>query len=979
MPAFSCPHCQNPFSLPSESASAQVLCPHCRKPVSVPTTQASRWYLARDKKKHGPYSWKQFMELATRGDLCPDDLVLREGEKQWRRADSVPNLFPAINTTPKIAESTPKKEPAKAKRATPWLLIGITGATFLLLIVVGSISLHYFIGSQRTIAGPTANRDQKPVEKSTPTGDPKLKTSDQKPKAVDKIPDKDRTGDTKTIKIPDKKPVIPTTNIEIGERFVALLNRHRQTAGQGSVTLDANLSRGCQAHAKYVARNVDPNKADANAVQSQDETNPEATPEGKATASNAMVAFLEPTAALDRWMARLFSRATLLNSEMQSIGVGFERRLDGWWVCVVDPLRGRGDPLVIYPTPKQLDVPLSFSGGLEVPDGQQAAGFPITVTFSPTKKITQAKLTLSDANGKSLDGWLSTPEKPVRENAQRNSIALIPKTILQRATAYHAKASADIDGKPWSLAWSFTTEDDSDSRGVWAKQALDKVNAYRKNAGLSPVVLDDNLSKGCLAHARYLVINGDHKAVLGLGAHDEDLSLPGASKEGQIAGKASDIAIGDYEPTDGVDAWMATLYHRVPILEPNLRTIGFGCARGRRQGWVTVLNVVTGRDRAVRPNAVYYPAPDQTGVPLNFPNGGEEPNPIPDDKDGKAGYPITAFFPETSPLKNASATLSNAKGESVACWFSNAEKPANPKFPKHQGNTICLVPHDPLSARTMYHVDMKGQLDGKPWQKKWAFTTDDSGLSVAAAKKQVLDRLNRYRTEAGLPAVEANETLGRGCQLHAEYLVKNTDQILKMNGSVNDENPLLDGFTAEGAHAARQSDVFSNAPTPLTQIDDLMATFMRRVYILDPELQSIGFGCAHDIGRGWRCVLDLHGGRGNSRVIVYPARDQENVPTVGYDHIDGVKGNPGFPISVIFPRLAKLNNAQAVLVDADKNNVDVRVTSPEQPLNEKLQRSIVGIHPLAMLRPNHIYTVTLSVLVDGAEWRQMWQFKTAGK
>src|SRR5207247_685687 len=114
----------------------------------------------------------------------------------------------------------------------------------------------------------------------------------------------------------------------------------------------------------------------------------------------------------------------------------------------------------------------------------------------------------------------------------------------------------------------------------------------------------------------------------------------------------SDIGIGDYEPIDAVDGWMATLYHRVPILEPNLKTIGFGCARGQRQGWVTVLNVGSGKDKAPRPRPVFYPMPDQAGVPVHFPISGEEPNPIPEDKTGRAGYPITAFFPREEPLKN---------------------------------------------------------------------------------------------------------------------------------------------------------------------------------------------------------------------------------------------------------------------------------------------------------------------------------------
>ena len=67
---------------------------------------------------------------------------------------------------------------------------------------------------------------------------------------------------------------------------------------------------------------------------------------------------------------------------------------------------------------------------------------------------------------------------------------------------------------------------------------------------------------------------------------------------------------------------------------------------------------------------MYYPAPDQTGVPLHFPIGGEEPNPIPESRTGKAGYPITVFFPEDQPLQSASAILTDGTSREVAVWFS---------------------------------------------------------------------------------------------------------------------------------------------------------------------------------------------------------------------------------------------------------------------------------------------------------------------
>src|SRR5581483_11216516 len=189
--------------------------------------------------------------------------------------------------------------------------------------------------------------------------------------------------------------------------------------------------------------------------------------------------------------------------------------------------------------------------------------------------------------------------------------------------------------------------------------------------------------------------------------------LPGFSAEGRRAGKASDIAIGDYDPLDGLDAWMATFYHRVPILDPQLRTIGFGCARGRKLGWIAVLNVGTGRDRAARPEPVFYPVPDQKDVPLSFPAGGEEPNPIPEDTDGKAGYPITATFPDRTAPARAKGTLTDDQGRAVPCWFSSPEQPANPQYPRHQGTTVCLIPKDPLAPGTTYQVRLQGEMDGK--------------------------------------------------------------------------------------------------------------------------------------------------------------------------------------------------------------------------------------------------------------------------
>jgi uncharacterized protein YkwD len=613
-----------------------------------------------------------------------------------------------------------------------------------------------------------------------------------------------------------------------------------------------------------------------------------------------------------------------------------------------------------------------------MPEGS-VAGYPITVTFPADKQVTAASIEVCDDKGTPLDGTQWTPEKPARAGRQANTITFIPRGLLQGNAVYQVKAAAQLDGKSWQREWSFTTDDDTDTKGVSAKKALAIVNDYRTKAGLKPVALDDALGQACAKHARYLVMNEGHPALEGLKAHGEDLTLPGASKEGKDAGLASNIAIGDFAPLDGLHNWMATLYHRVQMLDPRLERVGFACARGRRQGWVILLNVVTGRTAGDRADIVIYPAPDQAGVPLTFPNGGEEPNPLPADKTGRAGYPITASFPMSiavpnkTPFTRGSATLKDAKGAEVPCWFSSPEKLANPKFAGHQSNTVCLIPKAPLPANSVLEVHMQGELAGKPWQKKWKFTTGGAGPSAADASRAVYERINAYRALAGLNAITPDDKLSRGCQLHAEYLARNTLELQKSRVSPNDEDPLLPGYTFEGRAAAKHADVFTNAPTPIAQIDDVMATFSRRIFLLDPGLVRVGYGCAHDLGRGWRCVLDLNGRRSDGPVVVYPVPRQEEVPLVGYDHVAEAKGKPGYPISVTFSRQAVPRNAAAVLRDAAGKAVDVAVIASDKAG----QRNTIAVHPLAPLLPNHTYTVTVGAIVGSSEWRQEWSFTTA--
>jgi hypothetical protein len=66
----------------------------------VEETLPDKWYIARNKKRHGPVTWKQLQGLAATGKLHPTDMILQEGNKKWNAASSVPGLFQSKEASP---------------------------------------------------------------------------------------------------------------------------------------------------------------------------------------------------------------------------------------------------------------------------------------------------------------------------------------------------------------------------------------------------------------------------------------------------------------------------------------------------------------------------------------------------------------------------------------------------------------------------------------------------------------------------------------------------------------------------------------------------------------------------------------------------------------------------------------------------------------------------------------------------------------
>ena len=274
----------------------------------------------------------------------------------------------------------------------------------------------------------------------------------------------------------------------------------------------------------------------------------------------------------------------------------------------------------------------------------------------------------------------------------------------------------------------------------------------------------------------------------------------------------------------------------------------------------------------------------------------------------------------------------------------------------------------------------------------WVFTLDrdDSNGAQYAEEQEAtpqepnvprlgdrfVEQLNRHRQAAGLSAIKLDEEFSQACSNHARYLAIHVGRTSATQLTVYKETAGLAGYSLPGQQAAAVA-LISYAE-PRHALDRWMGRLFSRVRLLNPELDRIGVAFEKNNASDWICVVDaVHGhSKTNSpqAAVCYPAPDQVDVPCAGFDKFDGKPS--GFPISVTFPQPANLKDVYATLTDETGVTTEIYLSSPEQPLNAKLQRANIGIHPLQPLQAGRSYVVEVSATANGSPWQQVWQFTT---
>lgn len=323
---------------------------------------------------------------------------------------------------------------------------------------------------------------------------------------------------------------------------------------------------------------------------------------------------------------------------------------------------------------------------------------------------------------KTIDGKKRIQVRAIRTNAEGQSVKLVRKRYRvhqekDNPIKYKSKKKNDISYP------NLTGLSDADA-------GLKLFNYYRKSSGLMPVKRHGYLDEKCLKHANYMKTND-------IIEHYEDPDLPGYTKDGDEAGRSSNITRQPRNSfVDSLKILMNGTYHRILQMVAGLEGIGFGIDGPSATGfYFGCLEISTEYDGGVssgnETNVTYFnesqmplikvPGVNEINVPRQM-NGGEWPDPLYNfGSNYPAGYPITVTL--TNGYSDLYLQLFHPNGEQIFAYF---QPPGDQNDPNglYQGISYSLIPAAPLAAQTQYRVRMTGKKNGDDFTEEWHFTTE---------------------------------------------------------------------------------------------------------------------------------------------------------------------------------------------------------------------------------------------------------------
>jgi Cysteine-rich secretory protein family len=237
-----------------------------------------------------------------------------------------------------------------------------------------------------------------------------------------------------------------------------------------------------------------------------------------------------------------------------------------------------------------------------------------------------------------------------------------------------------------------------------------RLNAVRSMSLLPAVSSNAAWGSGCYNHSRYMTMNR-------MITHSESTSNRWYSTSGAYAAPRSNLAMASPYGALGtgsraIDLWAVGPFHALGMLNPKLKSVGWGMYRASGRSDSAALNIRSGVvSTAAATYPVKWPGPGSTTPYLRF-SGGETPNPI--QGMGYAtptGPPIIIQFASAPSITAYSLRLDTT---ALSCKLvtpttyrnTNASQQALGRQILAQSRAVYIVPRSPLASGKTYTVSV---------------------------------------------------------------------------------------------------------------------------------------------------------------------------------------------------------------------------------------------------------------------------------
>ena len=257
--------------------------------------------------------------------------------------------------------------------------------------------------------------------------------------------------------------------------------------------------------------------------------------------------------------------------------------------------------------------------------------------------------------------------------------------------------------------------------------ALNMVNTLRAASGSGCVTLDLNIGKAAAAHCAYYALNKDTAPECTINPHYEVPGCPGftgttptermrAAGFESGAGSGGEVMAFHNDPTQAVQSWVDSVWHRIPILDPATTVLGYGSAEGCD-------SVAFGPNRRREAlSLVAYPYAGQIGVTTAFDGRYEGPMPPPPATGWPSANPISLYGQQLVVTEHQ-LFVDGDPTPLDHTWLD----PTSPILPEDQQsllrNVVFMYANQPYLPDTTYRVRIAGTYAGGELLREWTFTT----------------------------------------------------------------------------------------------------------------------------------------------------------------------------------------------------------------------------------------------------------------